>query len=241
MLEPTHDASVSEYQALAREAVTRLQGDGITPVLVGGSGLYVSSVVQDFVFPARDEQVRARLETDLERLGATALHARLACLDPAAAEKVDRANGRRVVRALEVVELEGTFTPGLPEHRPPWQRAVVLGLRADRAVLVPRLDARVRRMWDGGLVDEVEALRPAGFGTTAARAIGYAQALAQLDGELDEAGAIEATAALTRRYARRQVSWFRRDATTTWIDHDDPRRVELALAVVARESDFGED
>jgi len=236
VLEPSQDASVADYQGRARAAVERLQAVGTVPVLVGGSGLYVNSVIHDFVFPARDEAVRARLEADLERLGPTGLHARLACLDPAAAAKVDAANGRRVVRALEVVELEGAFTPGLPEHRPPWQTAIVLGLRADRDVLIPRLDGRVRRMWADGLVDEVAALRPAGFGTTAARAIGYAQAVAQLDGELDEDAAIEATSALTRRYARRQVSWFRRDGSTRWIEHDDPDRVDVALAAVIGEN-----
>jgi tRNA dimethylallyltransferase len=235
VLEPTDDASVAEYQRDARAIVTRLQADGVIPLLTGGSGLYVSSVIQDFAFPARDEQVRTRLEGDLERLGPAGLHARLACLDPAAATQVDPANGRRIVRALEVVELEGSFTPGLPEHRPPWQDATVLALRADRDVLVPRLEARVRRMWADGLVDEVEALRPAGFGTTAGRAIGYAQAIAQLDGMMDEATAIAETAALTRRYARRQVSWFRRDRSVQWIEHDDPARIEFALGAVLGE------
>lgn len=235
VLEPTEDASVAAYQRDARATVERLQADGIVPLLTGGSGLYVSSVIQDFAFPARDEAVRARLEGDLQRLGPAGLHARLACLDPAAAAGVDPANGRRVVRALEVVELEGSFTPGLPEHRPPWQRAIVLGMRADREVLVPRLDARVRRMWADGLMDEVEALVPAGFGTTASRAIGYAQALAQLAGTIDEESAIAETSALTRRYARRQVSWFKRDRTTRWIEHDDPARVAVALGAIVGE------
>ncbi len=232
VLEPAQDASVAEYQREARATVERLQANGVIPVLTGGSGLYVSSVIQDFAFPARDHEVRARLEADLERLGTAGLHARLACLDPAAAAQVDPANGRRVVRALEVVELEGSFTPGLPEHRPPWQPAVVVGLRAARDVLVPRLDDRVRQMWADGLVAEVEALRPAGFGATAARAIGYSQAIAQLDGVMDESTAIAETSALTRRYARRQVSWFKRDQSTTWIEHDDPARVSVALSVV---------
>jgi len=232
VLEPTQEASVAEYQRLARATVERLQGDGVVPLLTGGSGLYVASVIQDFAFPARDPGVRARLEAELAEAGPAALHERLARLDPAAAARVDPANGRRVVRALEVVELAGSFTPGLPEDRPPWQPAIVLALRADREVLVPRLDARVRRMWADGLVAEVRALRPAGFGATAARAIGYAQALAQLDGALSEEEAVAETAALTRRYARRQVSWFRRDRTARWIEHDNPERVALALRAV---------
>ena len=235
VLEPTEEASVAEYQRLARAEVERIQAGGAVPLLTGGSGLYVSSVIQDFVFPARDPEVRAALEAELERTGPRAMHARLAALDPAAAAGVDAANGRRVVRALEVVELAGSFTPGLPEDRPPWQPAVVLALRADREVLVPRLDARVRAMWADGLVDEVAALRPAGFGTTAARAIGYAQALAQLDGRLTPEAAIAKTAALTRRYARRQVSWFRRDRDARWIEHDDPGRVRFALGAVLGE------
>ena len=240
VLEPTQDASVAEYQRLARATIERLQAEGIVPLLTGGSGLYVGSVIQDFDFPARDPEVRARLEAELAEAGPAALHARLARLDPAAAERVDPANGRRVVRALEVVELAGSFTPGLPEDRPPWQSAVVLALRAEREVLVPRLDARVRRMWADGLVEEVRGLRPAGFGATAARAIGYAQALAQLDGALDEESAIVETAALTRRYARRQVSWFRRDRTARWIEHDDPARVAIALAAVLGSDAMGE-
>ncbi len=240
VLEPTQDASVAEYQRLARATIERLQAEGIVPLLTGGSGLYVGSVIQDFDFPARDPEVRARLEAELAEAGPAALHARLARLDPAAAERVDPANGRRVVRALEVVELACSFTPGLPEDRPPWQSAVVLALRAEREVLVPRLDARVRRMWADGLVEEVRGLRPAGFGATAARAIGYAQALAQLDGALDEESAIVETAALTRRYARRQVSWFRRDRTARWIEHDDPARVAIALAAVLGSDAMGE-
>lgn len=235
VLEPTEEASVADYQREARASIERLQGEGAIPLLTGGSGLYVASVIQGFDFPPRDPEVRARLEAELAEHGTAALHERLARLDPAAAARVDPANGRRVVRALEVVELAGSFTPGLPEGRPPWQPAIVLALRADREALVPRLDARVRRMWAEGLLDEVAALRPAGLGTTAARAIGYAQALAQLDGELDEEEAIAQTAALTRRYARRQVSWFRRDRSARWIEHDDPALVALALAAVLGE------
>lgn len=236
IIPPTAEYSVAEYQQAARGRIAALQADGVTPILVGGSGLYVSSVVQDFEFPARDGVVRSRLEAELEAEGPAALHARLTALDPAAAERVDPANGRRIVRALEVVELAGSFTPGLPEHRPPWQEAVTIGLGLERAQLVDRLDARVEAMWRGGLVAEVRALRDGpGLGRTAARAIGYAQALAELAGELDRAEAIEQTQAITRRYARRQVSWFRRMPDVAWLDAAAEDRAALALAAVLRE------
>jgi tRNA dimethylallyltransferase len=178
--------------------------------------------------------VRARLESELERVGPGAMHVRLRERDPDAAAAIGAANGRRLVRALEVIELTGEpFGAGLPDERSTWMPTVTLALGLDRADLVPRLDARVERMWHDGLVDEVARLEPAGLGTTASRAIGYAQALAQLHGELDERAAIEQTAALTRRYARRQVSWFRRDAEAVRLGADDPRRVDLAVDAVA--------
>lgn len=235
VLHPSQDASVAEYQRDTRSTIRRLQRDGVIPLLTGGSGLYVDAVIRGFEFPVRDPRVRARLEADLDADGPAALHTRLARVDPAAAAKVDPANGRRIVRALEVVELTGAFTPGRAEHAPPWQRAAVLALRAERAVLVARLDARVRTMWDSGLVDEARALRSDGIGVTASRAIGYAQALDHLDGRIDTETAIGQTATLTRRYARRQVSWFRRNSDTRWIDHDDPRRVEVALGDILGE------
>lgn len=236
IIEPSEETSVAEYQRAARARIGALQARGSTPILVGGSGLYVSSVIQDFEFPARDAAVRARLESDLERLGPAGLHARLACLDPVAAERVDPANGRRLVRALEVVELAGAFTPGLPEHRPWWQPATIIGLALERARLVVRLDARVEAMWRAGLVDEVRALREApGLGRTAGRAIGYAQALAELEDRQTRAEAIAETQALTRRYARRQVSWFRRYDDVTWLDAESDELGALALAAALRE------
>ncbi|MBO9578561.1 MAG: tRNA (adenosine(37)-N6)-dimethylallyltransferase MiaA [Microbacteriaceae bacterium] len=236
MLEPSEEASVAAYQREARAAVEAIQTRGAVPILVGGSGLYVSSVIQDFAFPGRDAEVRARLEAELAAEGASALHARLAAADPAAAARVDPANGRRVVRALEVVELEGSFRPGLPEDREPWQRAAVVMLELPRDRLVPRLDARVERMWADGLLDEANALRSGpGLGVTAARAIGYAQAIAQLDGAATQAEAIAETQFLTRRYARRQVSWFRRyrDAARVPADAAPGDRVAAALALIA--------
>lgn len=231
VLDPRDEASVARYQADARDAIDAILARGAVPILVGGSGLYVSSVVYDFRFPGTDPAIRERLEAELVELGPGLLHRRLGGLDPAAADAIGPANGRRLVRALEVIELTGEpFGAGLPDEGAHWRPTVTIGLRADRATLVARLDARVRAMWADGLVGEVAALRPAGFGVTASRAIGYAQALAQLDGELDEEAAIELTSVLTRKYARRQVGWFGRYRDTSWIDSDAPDRVAQALA-----------
>src|SRR5690606_5927430 len=191
-------------------------------ILVGGSGLYVSGVLFDFRFPPRDDAVRARLARELEEHGPGPLFARLQEADPGTAERIDRHNGRRVLRALEVLE-QGASTHGaaLPEKPPLWHPITrVLGVHIDRAELVERLDRRVQRMWADGMVDEVAALREAGLerGATASRAIGYAQALGQLKGEKSQAEAIAETQALTRRYARRQVSWFKRYEGIEWVE-----------------------
>ncbi len=210
VLDPLEEASVAAYQRDARAAIERIRADGAVPILVGGSGLYVSSVVHDYAFPGRDPQVRTRLETEYAENGIAGLHARLALADPAAATAIGPHNERRIIRALEVVELEGSFTPGMPEDRPPWCPTAVIVLGIERARLVPRLDARVETMWELGLLQEVRGLCEHGLGITASRAIGYAQALGQLAGERSEPSAIAATQSLTRRYARRQVAWFRR-------------------------------
>ncbi len=233
VLEPRDEASVARYQVEARAVIDDIVARGATPILVGGSGLYVSSVVHDFRFPGTDADVRERLEAELEVLGPGTLHLRLRELDPQAAEAIGPHNGRRLVRALEVIEITGEpFGSGLPEDGATWRPTVTLGVRLDRAALVPRLDARVDHMWRSGLLDEVERLRPAGLGVTASRAIGYAQALAQLDGVMTEPEAIAETQALTRKYARRQVSWFRRGRDTVWLDAEDPARIESAHAAV---------
>ncbi|WP_309065277.1 tRNA (adenosine(37)-N6)-dimethylallyltransferase MiaA [Microbacterium sp.] len=217
----TEDAAVAWYQPLARAAITDITRRGGDAVLVGGSGLYVSSVIFDFRFPPRDADLRARLEAELAEHGPGALFERLARLDPVTAARIDPKNGRRIVRALEIVE-QGSATHGaaLPEQPVLWHpRTRIVGIQAPRDQLVHRLDRRVERMWRDGMLDEVARLRDAGLerGTTASRAIGYAQALAQLRGEKTEQEAIAETQALTRRYARRQVSWFKRYPDVTWL------------------------
>jgi tRNA dimethylallyltransferase len=234
VLDVRDEASVADYQVQAREAITGIEQRGALPILVGGSGLYVSSVVYKFEFPGTDAAIRERLEGELVATGPGPLHRRLLDVDPAAAAAIGPHNGRRLVRALEVIEMTGRpFGSGLPDDGALWHPATIVGVRAPREELVPRLDARVEQMWRDGLVAEVEALLPRGLGVTAARAIGYAQATAQLRGELSEPEAIELTSVLTRKYARRQVSWFRRYDAIHWVDYDDPRRLDSALARLA--------
>lgn len=232
VLDVTEDAAVAWYQHTARSVIADINGRGADAILVGGSGLYVSSVLYDFRFPPRDAAARAKLEAELASDGAGALFARLARLDPATASRIDPRNGRRVVRALEVLALgEATHGAALPETPVSWHpRIRLVGVHVPREDLVPGLDDRVQRMWADGLLDEVEALRTRGLesGTTARRAIGYAQALGQLAGEWDQAEAIARTQALTRRYARRQVSWFRRYAGVQWVGPETPAAALLA-------------
>ncbi|MGO1801199.1 MAG: tRNA (adenosine(37)-N6)-dimethylallyltransferase MiaA [Microbacteriaceae bacterium] len=228
----TDDAAVAWYQPLARAAIEDIHSRGGDAILVGGSGLYASSVLFDFRFPPRDQAVRERLEHELETLGAAALFARLRERDADTAARVDPKNGRRVVRALEVLE-QGAQTHGaaLPEKPQLWHAPTrILGVHVDRPELVERLDRRVDRMWAQGMLEESARLRDQGIerGTTAPRAIGYAQALAQLAGEKTEAEAIAETQALTRRYARRQVSWFKRYPGIEWLSPMADPRVILA-------------
>jgi tRNA dimethylallyltransferase len=227
-------ASVAEYRRLARAEIDRLRGAGTLPLLVGGSGLYLRAVLDELDFPGTDAALRARLEEELAAVGPAALHGRLAALDPAAAAAVLPSNGRRIVRALEVIELTGgPFRAQLPEPRPHYP-AVVVGLDRDPAELDERVAARVDRMWAAGFVEEVAALAADGLreGPTASRALGYAQVLAQFDGELTAEEARERTAATTRRFVRRQRSWFRRDATITWFDAGRPDLVDAVSGVI---------
>jgi len=228
-------ASVAEYRERARAEVDRLRAAGVVPLLVGGSGLYVRAVLDELDFPGTDAGVRARLTEELAAGGPAALHTRLATLDPAAAAAILPSNGRRVVRALEVIELTGQpFTARLPDPRPHYP-AVTVGLDRTPEELDERVARRVDLMWAAGFVDEVAALAADGLreGPTASRALGYAQVLQQFDGELSAAEARERTAGTTRRFVRRQRSWFRRDAATTWFDAARPDLVDAVGALIA--------
>lgn len=218
-LSPATEATVAWYQPTARDTITGIHSRGADAILVGGSGLYVSSAIFDFQFPPRDEVLRTQLEADLTRDGVQPLLARLAALAPVAAATVDVRNPRRVVRALEVALLGGDAQTTLPEAPKLWHANTrIFGVHCERAELVARLNLRVEHMWAAGLVEEVRGLIPEGIadGPTASRAIGYAQALAQLEGRMTEVDAIAETQQLTRRYARRQVSWFKRYADVSW-------------------------
>ncbi|HLZ37920.1 MAG TPA: tRNA (adenosine(37)-N6)-dimethylallyltransferase MiaA [Mycobacteriales bacterium] len=233
--EVTQTASVAEYQRLARAAIDAILARGRVAVLVGGSGLYVRAAVDDLSFPGTDPAVRARLEAEAQALGAPALHDRLRALDPAAAARILPTNARRVVRALEVVELTGRpFAAALPGPRAVYDVAV-LGVHVAVDALDRRIERRVERMWERGFPAEVRALVGRGLreGRTASRALGYAQLLRHLDGDCSEEQARAETVAATRRFARRQRSWFRRDPRVRWLPAG-PALPQAALAAVRR-------
>jgi tRNA dimethylallyltransferase len=233
----TKSAAVAEYQRLARAAIAEIAGRGRLPILVGGSGLYLRGVLDHLDFPGESPQIRARLAAELARIGPAALHARLAVRDPAAAAAILPGNGRRIVRALEVIELTGRpFLARMPEFRSVY-RTVQLGL--DRPDLQDRVRLRVDGMMARGLLDEVRRLLPDGLrgSPTAGKALGYQQLLAVLDdrGELrgNLAEAVELTVRATWRFVRRQRSWFRRDPRIRWLDGADTGLLDCALAEVA--------
>ncbi len=235
LLDVTEPATVAEFQSLARAVVEDCVRRGVTPVLVGGSALYTRAVLDGVEFPGTDPAVRSRLEAELAEVGSGALHRRLADVDPRAAARIEPANGRRVVRALEVVEVTGRpFSATLPDPAYVYPGTVQVGVRIPRTVLDQRVEERVRRMWDAGLVDEGRHLAEHGLrdGRTAHRALGYSQVLAFLAGECTEAEALERTVFGTRRFARRQESWFFKDERITWVDWDDPHRADRAEAAV---------
>jgi tRNA dimethylallyltransferase len=217
---PDHEVSVVEFRDRARAHVVEIESRGRDVVIVGGSWLYVQAILDEMDFPGTDPQVRARLEEDLVESGPEAMHARLAAVDPEAAAAILPTNGRRIVRALEVVELQGSFTARLPEPRP-WREARWIGLSCDRIVLDARIAARVDRMWELGLVDEVRSLSGR-MGRTASGALGYRQVLEALQGDSDLASARQHTIDGTRRFARRQERRFRQDTRVQWVPAGTP-------------------
>lgn len=209
-----------QYQELANGKISQLQDRNIRPILVGGSMFYIASTLDEMDFAPTDEQLRQRLEDEAEKIGALQLHARLFALDPKSANQIPAQNVRRVIRALEVIELTGKpYASALPEPRYR-RRTLQLGIMVAREDLKERIRDRVEKMWTGGLLSEVVALKNSGrtFSRTAKVAIGYDQALRQLSGELSERQAIEETIMLTLRYARRQMSWFGRDKRIQWLN-----------------------
>jgi tRNA dimethylallyltransferase len=235
VLEVRQESTAAEYQKIARAKILEIQSRGAMPILVGGSMLYVAAVLNNFEFPVRDKDLRASLEQELLELGPNAMHQKLVELDASAASRIDPENGRRIVRALEIVTLTGEpFAAALPDEIESWQEVLEIGLRMDREILVAKLAERVRGMWSRGMVEETKHLVSKGLreSVTAGYAIGYAQALAQLDGELSQEEAIESTTKLTQKYARRQMSWFKRDTRINWLDALDPEVTNLANALV---------
>jgi tRNA dimethylallyltransferase len=238
VLEITEESTAAEYQKIARAKILELQQAGVIPILVGGSMLYVASCLNNFEFPERDQELRAQLEAELTEHGALHMHKKLEQLDEVAASRIIKENGRRIVRALEIVMLTGEpFAAALPEKIDSWQPVLEFGLRMDRELLLPRLEERVQGMWQKGLVQEVESLIPKGLrdSKTASVAIGYAQALGFIDGELTRDEAVASTVQLTQRYARRQVSWFKRDDRINWLEALAPDIVEQAFEKVVAE------
>ncbi len=230
----TEPASVAEYQRLARAAIDDIAARNRVPLLVGGSGLYVRAVLEDFDFPGTDPHLRADLEAELAAHGPAALHGRLRERDPAAAARILPTNGRRIVRALEVIAITGRpFVAELPPPAPMY-KAVQIGVDRDTADLDDRIARRVDAMWEAGLVAEVAALAEAGLrdGRTASRALGYQQVLRFLAGEITEDEARQETVRATRRFVRRQRSWVRRDPSVRWLDAARPDLAAAALAMV---------
>lgn len=233
--QPSHALTVVEFQHVARSAIDGVLARGRLPIVVGGSGLYVSAIMDDLRFPGTDPVVRGRLEAELGTVGAPALHERLTRLDPAAAAAILQSNGRRIVRALEVIEITGgTFTATLPDPVEVYP-AIRIGIEIPRAEMDARIAARVQRMWDAGFVEEVRALasRPPGLSATAARALGYQQILDFLAGRITQEQAQQQTVDATRRFARRQQRWFRRDARIHWLSADAPDAVDQVRSLVA--------
>ncbi len=226
------DASVAQYQGLARAAVDEIRERGKSAIIVGGTGLYIKSIIDEMNFPETDPALRKRLEDEAELLGTAELYSRLRVLDPEAAAAIEPANTRRIIRALEVIEVTGEpYSANLPSDTSlRYPDALHFGLAMERANLAPRIEARVHRMFEQGLVDEVRNLIDQGLleGTTAQRAIGYAQVISFINGEISLEQAIEETIIATRQYVRRQETWFKRDQRIQWIGEGQPRLTTIA-------------
>ncbi len=235
VLEVTSEASVAAFQEQARQIVEQIRSRGRTPIMVGGSGLYVRAAIDVIEFPPTDPQLRARLSERLEEEGAAALRLELRATDPESAAVIK--DDRRLVRALEVVQLTGrTFSSFMPQrtYEPRLGPVVQLGLDVDRTLLHERIALRVQQMAEQGMLQEVQSLEAAGLreGRTASRAIGYQQFLQVLDGEIDQAQAVESTTVATRKFARRQETWFRADPRVTWLSAPKENLPDAALEVI---------
>ena len=227
ILSVKEDSTVAWYQEVARKTITQIHQRGKDAIIVGGTGLYIKAILDDLNFPDTDPVVRARLEMQAIELGSESLFEKLQELDPAAALAIDRANTRRIIRALEVIEITGKpFTANLPrEDSSRYPDAIQFGLVMEREHLRERIDARVDRMWDAGFVAEVDSLIESGIleGSTAQRALGYSQIIAMRAGTMSEEEAKEETKRSSRQYARRQETWFSRDARIQWVAPHQPR------------------
>ncbi len=235
VLEVTEPLTVAEFQGWAREAIAEAHRHRAVPIVVGGSALYVRAILDRFEFPGTDPEIRQRLEAEAASLGPEPLHDRLARTDPAAAAAILPTNARRIVRALEVGELTGgPFRATLPRPEYAFDRVVAVGVDVPRPALDERISRRVDHMWEAGLVDEVRRLERKGLrqGRTASRALGYRQVLAYLGGEVTEQTAYDETVRSTRRFARRQASWFRRDPRIHWLGPNGSERLDEALDTV---------
>ncbi|MFM1905601.1 MAG: hypothetical protein RIT32_397 [Actinomycetota bacterium] len=235
ILDVTEIANVSDYQFAARSVIKQLRERDLVPLAVGGSGLYVTALLDDLNFPETDNQLRAELEAELLLVGPHELHRRLRELDPVSADRIDAANGRRIVRALEVIQLTGEpFSSSLPRSNPAVEPDLRIALLRDRTELDQRIEERVNQMWEQGFVAEVEALMEQGLaeGVTARKALGYAQIMDALNGEITLVTAKSETIRLTKRYARKQETWFRRDPKMIWLSASQPNLVGEILEMI---------
>ena len=227
VLDVAEDSTVAWYQEQARALISQIHARNKSAIIVGGTGLYIKAILDDLNFPDTNPEIRAALEAQAESFGSDALFERLQELDPAAALAIDRANTRRVIRALEVIEITGRpFTANLPRvDSSRYPKALQFGLVMERTQLRERIDLRVDRMWEAGFVAEVDGLITAGIlkGVTAQRALGYAQIIRMRGGQMSESEALEETKRASRQYARRQETWFSRDSRIQWVAQRQPR------------------